>query len=466
MNERVGPRLPLQTVVRDTPRDHTMRTMKLLSSALLLTASTAAAQQPPAVRQLGPVIAASSNAFGSRAFVRHLKTGVLVNDVDNRRVLLLDTALVLSTVVADTTAATANAYSGRIGGLIAYRADSSLFVDAQSMSMLVIDPAGQVKRVMSVPRSQDAMILGNPVLSTPAFDASGKLVYRGMPRPQFRGGGPGGPGGTGGAAGMALPEPPDSIALVRVDLATRQVDTLTFTKIPKAKIDVQRDDNGRVSVNVQMNPLPVVDDWAVTADGSIAVVRGRDYHVDWIRPDGSRESSPKMPFVWQRLTDEDKVAFIDSLKAARERMAASNPQAAGGSNVTVSGAPPGGGAGGETRVMVMAPGGGGGGAGPVMGGGNNMSFVSASDLPDYKPAFFAGATRADYDGFLWIRTIPTKGVVGGPIYDVVNSRGELVERVQVPKDRTIIGFGTGGIVYLLARAEGATTSTIEKARAR
>jgi hypothetical protein len=101
-----------------------------------------------------------------------------------------------------------------------------------------------------------------------------------------------------------------------------------------------------------------------------------------------------------------------------------------------------------------------------MGGGNNMNFVSASELPDYKPAFFAGATRADYDGFLWIRTIPTKGVAGGPIYDVVNSKGELVERVQVPKDRTIIGFGAGGIVYLLARPEGATTTTLEKARVR
>jgi hypothetical protein len=438
--------------------------------AILTALSPADAQQQPAIRQIGPVISASAEPFGQRAFVRHVKAGVLVNDVEQRRLVLLDTVLGLASVVADTTPGTANAYSGRVGSLIAYHADSSLFVDPQSMSMLVIDPAGKVTRVMSVPRSQDAMVLGNPMLGTPGFDASGKLVYRGMPRPMMRGGpggagGGGGRGGAAGSAGMHLPDPPDSIALVRVDLASRQVDTLTFTKIPKAKVDVQRDDNGRVSVNVQMNPLPVVDDWAVTSDGSVAIVRGRDYHVDWIRPDGSRESSPKMPFAWQRMTDDDKAAFIDSLKAARERMAASNPSSTGG-NLPVIGAPAGDGGGGQTRVMVMGPGAAGAAGAPGAAMPNNMNFLSASELPDYKPAFFAGSTRADADGNLWIRTIPTKAIAGGPVYDVVNSKGELVERVQVPKNRTIVGFGPGGIVYLLAREEGAANSTLEKARTR
>ena len=437
--------------------------MRFSSILALAVALPAAAAQQPAIRPLGPVVETSKESFGQRVFVRHLQSGVLLNDLESRRVLLLDASLGVKTVVADTTAATANAYSGRVGSLIPYHADSTLFVDAQSMSMLVIDPAGQVKRVMSVPRSQDAMMLGNPVFSSPGFDARGKLVYRGMPNRMMRGG-PGGMGGApGGVGGMHMPDPPDSTALVRVDLATRQLDTLAFTRIPKAKVDVQRDDNGRVSVNVQMNPLPTVDDWAVMSDGSVAIVRGRDYHVDFIRPDGKLESAPKIPFEWQRMTDEDKTAFIDSLKAARERMAAANPGGATGSNMTITGAPPGGGAGGEQRVTVMgAPPGGGAGGPPQMGG--NTNFVSASELPDYKPAFFAGAARADADGNLWIRTIPTKGISGGPVYDVVNGQGQLVDRVQVPKDRTIIGFGPGGIVYLAAR-EGNTTK-LEKARAK
>jgi hypothetical protein len=47
---------------------------------------------------------------------------------------------------------------------------------------------------------------------------------------------------------------------------------------------------------------------------------------------------------------------------------------------------------------------------------------------------------------------------------VISRKGELVERVQVPENRTIIGFGSGGAVYLLNR-DGAT-SAIERASIR
>jgi hypothetical protein len=61
-----------------------------------------------------------------------------------------------------------------------------------------------------------------------------------------------------------------------------------------------------------------------------------------------------------------------------------------------------------------------------------------------------------------VRTIPTKAVgAGGPVYDVINRKGELVQRVQIPVNRTIIGFGPGSTVYLTSR-DGAVTK-IEKA---
>jgi len=425
-------------------------------------ASTLGAQQQPSVRQLGAVTAAATEPLGANVFVRPVANGVLVNDVQNRRLLMFDAQLKSFTVVADTTPATANAYSGRIASLIAYRGDSSLFVDPQSLSMLVIDPAGKVTRVMSVPRSQDAMTLGNSMFGTPTFDASGKLVYRGFPRPNFRGEQR---TSANGSPNFTPPEMPDSTPVMRIDLATRQVDTVAFVKVPKVKMDVQRDDNGRVMISAVVNPLPMIDDWAVLSDGSIALVRGRDYHVDWVRPDGTRESSAKIPFDWRRLSDEDKVAFIDSVKAARARMAALTPAnaataiaggAAGGGN---AGGPPG-----EIRIMVGpggAPGGPGGpGGGPGMGG-REPTFVAPSELPDYQPVFFAGAVRADADGRLWVRTTPTRQLAGGPIYDVIDRTGALVERVQVPKDRVIVGFAPGGVVYLVAR--DGTVGKLERA---
>lgn len=436
-----------------------MRTIVTAFVAASSIASHALAQQTPPVRQLGAVQARSAESFGPLVSLRHLSNGsVLVNDQLNRRVVMLDPALGSLKVVADSTPATANAYSGRSAGLIAYRGDSSLFVDPQSLTMLVIDPAGNVGRTMALPRSQDAMMLGNSVFGGATWDGKG-LVYRTVNfQRMMRGMRPGG--------GMQAPEMPDSTPIVRVDLATRVVDTLGQIRIPQMKFDVQRDDNNRVSVTSIANPLPTVDDWAVLADGSIAIVRGSDYRVDFVRPDGTREAGAKIPFEWRRLSDEDKVALIDSVKAQRERLSAESAAqdsargqgegavARGQANGSAGRASPGGagGAGGGERVMItMAPGGApAGGGGPMMMGGRNMQFVSPEELPDYQPVFFAGAVRADADGNIWIRTIPTKSLPGGPVYDVVNGKGELVDRVQIPQDRMIVGFGNGGVVYLMA----------------
>jgi len=269
-------------------------------------------------------------------------------------------------------------------------------------------------------------------------------------------------GGGAGPGALPLPEMPDSAFIVRIDLATRKLDTLGSIRTPKIKFETKQDENGNMSIQSMYNPLPVVDDWAVTPDGAIAFIRGRDYHVDWVNPDGTKTSSAKIPFDWKRMTDEDKVAFIDSLKAARERMGAHAPGALGGQVM--------GGGGPNVQISIMGAAGGAprGGDGATRTRGTPTPqppiFVPASELPDYQPAFFAGSTRADLQGNLWIRTIPTSAIAGGPVYDVINRKGEIVERVQIPEGRTIAGFGADGSVYLLNRQ--GTTSTLEKAAAR
>jgi hypothetical protein len=458
----------------------TMTRSFILAAFAVCATSPALAQKQPDVRPLGAIEATSTETFGPMVTVRHTSGGVLVNDARNRRVLLLDSALQVAKVVADSTPATATAYSGRMGGLIAYTGDSSLFVDPQSMSMLLIDPDGKVARVMSVPRSQDAMMLGSPIAGTPGFDASGGLVYRGSPQFQMRR--PARAAGSGGGNAFQPPEFPDSTPVVRVDLASRQVDTLGYVRIPRLKLEMTTNENGRVTMSSVMNPLPVIDDWAVLSDGSVALLRGQDYSIDWIRPDGSRESTGKIPFDWRRLSDEDKVAFMDSVKAQRtrldsaqiardsaeERQRPAREQAArraalGGG----AGGGGGGGGGGMGGARVMIQGGDGGGTNMTVigpGGRGQMSFVPPEELPDYQPVFFANSVRADADGNLWVRTIPTRSRDGGAVYDVINGKGELVDRVQVPVNRTIVGFGQAGIVYL-AVTQG-TGVILERARSR
>jgi hypothetical protein len=245
-----------------------------------------------------------------------------------------------------------------------------------------------------------------------------------------------------------MPSPPDSAALVRFDLATRKLDTATFFKTPKMNMNITRSPGGEIRVTSTVNPLLQGDDWAILSDGTIALVRTRDYHVDWLSPQGTLTSSPKIPFQWERLTDEAKVAFIDSARTAILAARASGQPPLGGGAATVT-------TGGNTTVTTVGPGGG------ALGGQlPPLTMISPSDLPDYKPAFPPGSTRADADGNLWIRT--SQNVNGIPVYNVVNRKGELIDRVQLPKNRVLVGFGPGGVVYLAVR--DGTTAHLEKAR--
>ena len=61
----------------------------------------------------------------------------------------------------------------------------------------------------------------------------------------------------------------------------------------------------------------------------------------------------------------------------------------------------------------------------------------------------APTTIPDLDGNLWI--LPTGSMAsqnGQLVYDVINARGVLFERVRLPAGRSVAGFGKGGVVYL------------------
>ncbi|MGH7651575.1 MAG: hypothetical protein ACREMS_06995 [Gemmatimonadaceae bacterium] len=428
---------------------------------LVFCISRASAQTMPPIRQLGPVTAVGNDSFRAVTTVRQLPGGrLLVNDILGRRVVMLDSSLSIVSVVADTTSATANAYGARPGGLIAYHGDSTLFIDPASLSMLLIDPSGKIGRVMSAPRANDVGFLVGGPFGSPGFDAQGRLIYRAPPRFVFTGPPP--------AAGQLpqFPTPPDSAALVRFDLATRKLDTVTWFKTPKINLSITRSAQGEVRVSSVVNPLPQGDDWAILPDGSIAIVRGRDYHLDFVGPKGVT-SAPKIPFEWERLTDSAKVAFIDSAKVALEKARASGQLNFGfgpvATRTVVEGGPGGAGAGrgasgrdtASTATSSRDSA-----AGRTGAQFPSLSLVQPSDLPDYKPAFVPGSTRADPDGNLWIRT--SQNVDGRPVYNVINNKGQLVDRVQLPQNRTLIGFGSGGVVYLGVR-DGATAH-LEKAR--
>ena len=442
---------------------------------LLLVAAIGAgsnAQQLPPVHPLGPVLARSTEKLGTVTTARALTGGrVLINDVFGHRVLLLDSTFTKITVVADSTSSTANAYGPRSGGLFAYRGDSTMFVDPASLSMLVIDPAGKIVRVMSAPRPADVPFLVGGPNGTPGFDARGRIVYRG-----FAKSGPPPAGGQADKGAISMPSFPDSAPIVRVDLDTRKVDTAAFFRINKPNMQIRQLENGGMSATSIVNPIPTIDDWALLSDGTVAVVRGKDYHIDWATSDGMRSSSAKIPYDWQRLDDSGKVALLDSARTAIEKARATAQMQMTTSTSTGGGtAPlPASAAGGGEMQMVFRmnvergavdgparP------VGPAAGASMQvppLTMIPASELPDYRPAFTSGSARGDLDGNLWVRTTSPVGN-NGPVYYVINRKAEVIDRVQLPAGRLVAGFGPKGMIYLAVRdADG--NARLERANVR
>ena len=451
----------------------------VLGFAVGMTPSTIAAQNQvkvPPVRPIGPVLARSSEPLGAVSTVVSLPEGrVLVNDILHRRVVMFDSTLTQVTVIADSTSATANAYGARGGGLLSYRGDSALFIDPASLSMMVVNARGELAGVKAVPRASEINLLVGGPNGRPGFDAAGRMVYRGQARGNqgrgaVRGGGAAGGRGAGGpGGGNFAPVQPDSAPIVRVNLSTRKLDTIAMVKIPRNNIQATQGADGRMNISTTINPLPTTDDWALMSDGTIAVVRGHDFHVDWIAADGTVRSSPKIMFEWQRLSDEDKEMIIDSARTAMERRRSEAERLTGrggfGGGGAAGGQRPGGAGGqrggGETAPQQRGgrPGGGPGEAGPRV---PTINMVSPNELPDYRPPFGQQAALGDEDGLLWVRSTAPVGEAG-PIYYVISRNNEVVDRIQIPQGRMIAGFGKRGVVFMAFRdTEG--NNRVESAR--
>ena len=405
----------------------------LASVAISIIAATTAVAQPSAasakipVRSLGAVTAVSTDTLGPRVVVRALSDGtVLVNDIARQRVRLFDATLKTSTIVMDSGS---NAVGGAMpvsfpsAQLIPYMGDSTLYVDVASTSLLVLDAKGKVAHVMALPRPRDAMFLAiGGQFGTPAMDAKGRLVYRGViinpPKPADPN------AASMGMPSFNMPQQPDSSPIVRADFDTRKVDTLATIKAlnPTSKMSMGPDKAGNLALRITLNPLDTGDEWVMLTDGTVAIVRAQDYHVDFVDVDGTKRSAPKMPFEWKRLTDEQKQFKMDSIRPELDKQM----KAQGVSLPTIP-TPNG------PKKLVLA-----------------FDFVPLKEIADYEPPISPGSVKSDLENRLWIvpRTA-SGGGTDGLRYDVVTRDGVLVERVIFPKNKVLAGFGPGGVVYLL-----------------
>lgn len=334
-----------------------------------------------------------------------------MNDVGFRRLIVFDATLTHATVIADTTARLPYTYGlkAKPNALIPWLGDSTLFIDSDASAILVIDPQGAVANIVAAVRIADLSRVVAGAFGMPSSDGHGRLLYGvAVPFDAYA--------KLPDVGGPALPITfPDSSLIVRADFQRRVIDTLARLKAPVQKAALTRQANGGVMLNAAVNPLPAADDWTVLPDGTIVIVRAKDYHIDWVAPDGARRSSPSMPFDSRSISPAEKQQMVDSVKRGLD----------------------------EARARQVAPGGTAASTGPTL-----SVIVDASDIPDSYPPIRVNQTRADYEGRVWILPATSGSARGGLLYDVVNRDGKVVERVQLPPGRALVGFGKGDVVYL------------------
>jgi hypothetical protein len=218
--------------------------------------------------------------------------------------------------------------------------------------------------------------------------------------------------------GMRAPgsrDAPDSVRIVRWNPETGSTDTVAALRQPERRIE-------RSGGNVMMTPIPFgpSDDWAVTWDGDVGVVRGVGFRIEWATFDGERMLGPDIVYDPVVITEEDREDWLASR---------ANP-AGGGMFITMEA----GGGGGNVR------------AAPAPRGARMVGPQFAEeDWPEVKPPFPPLAVNATPDGELWVQRHVAHGAP--PEYEVYDARGVRIRTIVLQHDSRAVGFGDG-VVYV------------------
>jgi hypothetical protein len=86
----------------------------------------------------------------------------------------------------------------------------------------------------------------------------------------------------------------------------------------------------------------------------------------------------------------------------------------------------------------------------------DIGIVPDSEFPSFWPPIEPGSVLADLEGHLWILPTTSTNSANGFTYDVINRKGDIFERVQLPKGHVLVGFGPKNVVYL-TKADGKMT---------
>jgi len=173
------------------------------------------------------------------------------------------------------------------------------------------------------------------------------------------------------------------------------------------KQDIQNQ-GGHIKVSTPFPGMVPADAWAVFPDGRVAIVRGANYRVEFILPNGAKPAPTSIEYERYKLSEADKQAEMDEV---RKRIVQQM---------------------GMMKKMMPA---------------NVTLDISVTPPPswpaEYPPLALLSVLPAP-NGDLWVRrATPIK--LDHERWDVIDRAGKLVARWRLPGKTTIVAIGTGSV---------------------
>ncbi|HJU75022.1 MAG TPA: hypothetical protein VJ717_14860 [Gemmatimonadaceae bacterium] len=168
---------------------------------------------------------------------------------------------------------------------------------------------------------------------------------------------------------------------------------------------------GRQELGV--TPFPTSTQWAVAADGRVAIVRPDPYRVDFIDPSGQRRDGATLPYERIPVTDAIKARWREE---QRQPVPVMTVLRTGGGSVTMQ----------------------------------RPRYEEPRRWPKHLPPFHAKPPYLAPDGRVWVQRAlrPDER----PLYDVIAEGGRFVEKVRLRRRCHITAFGATS-VYVVCRED-------------
>lgn len=285
-----------------------------------------------------------------------------------------------------------------------WNGDTSLVpdMDGAGRALVITSRGADARRLAGKGLSPDGMLFRTPRFD---FDARGRMFTANHVGPEA--------GGS--------PRRGDSLAIERWDRGSGRRDTIAWvSSIVKSPLFTPSSRSAAANAPARAErgargPFPFAsgDQWAVDANGRVAVVTVDPYRVVFHTGSGAPVTGPEIAFTPVRVGSAEKEAYKARMSAPMVALSYTADRKA------------------SPRIV---PG----------------RYVEPADWPETLPPFEMDAmmdvVRFAPDGMLWVR----RSVAAGkpPLFDVIDRAGRLAKQVELPPRTRLVGFGARS-VYLV-----------------